>query len=255
MSQLLAHELSYFNISAPQLDAKLLPEERGYRLVLVGGVGPGPGPGGPRAEAAAGLGDDSEPSFWLQYYDNRAVGWGRLGDIGVGRPQRCAAAAVGSRLYAWGGEESLAGPPQPATSYDTVSNEVREVARPLRRIQGSAGVACNSLVYGLGGWCTQHVAAAAGNVETMAVADVCVYNPETDSWMLCPALPAAMTGMAAAEHGGCIYGCEGLVDDGRSPPSGGLFMLDPRTRAWETLPSMPTPVAGAGEDAGGPGGA
>ena len=43
---------------------------------------------------------------------------------------------------------------------------------------------------------------------------------------------------------GCIYACGGRKGIG-THPSGSTVMLDPRTRAWATLPAMPTPVAAA----------
>ena len=52
-----------------------------------------------------------------------------------------------------------------------------------------------------------------------------------------PPLPSAQGFLAAAEHQGCIYACGGY----RTPSftSAALSMLDPRTRAWSSLPAMP----------------
>ena len=116
--------------------------------------------------------------------------------------------------------------------YNMATRKVEEVAKPPRVVQFCAGVACGGLVYSLGGW---------DKALLTAVADVCTYNPDIDSWVDGPALPLAKWGMAAAEHMGCIYACGGyLVND--PPLSGSLLMMDPRTRAWATLPTMPTLV-------------
>ena len=76
------------------------------------------------------------------------------------------------------------------------------------------------------------------------MADVGAYNPDTDSWVPGQALPYAGYCLAATEHSGCIYVCGGRLLDGTS--SAALHMLDPRTRAWTALPTMPTPAASAG---------
>ena len=72
------------------------------------------------------------------------------------------------------------------------------------------------------------------------------YNPDIDSWVNGPALPMAMSAMAAAELIGSIFVCGGWLriedEQGGHPTNGSLLMLDPRTRAWATLPAMPTPV-------------
>ena len=80
-----------------------------------------------------------------------------------------------------------------------------------------------------------------GRVLNAAVADVCGYNPGTDSWVPGPPLPYAGHSLAATKHSGCIYVCGGfLVDD---VISAALHMLDPCTRAWTALPTMPAPAA------------
>ena len=93
----LAHELRFYNLEAAQLDERLRPAEPDYRLMLVGGEGPDAGP---------------DTSQWLQCFDDKAVGCGRLQDMGIGRSTSCGAAAVGTYLYAFGGES--AGVEEPA---------------------------------------------------------------------------------------------------------------------------------------------
>lgn len=211
------HELRYYNLEAPQLDEQLRPAEPSYRLVLVGGEGPE---------------GDPDPSQWLQAYDPKLHGWGRLGDMGVQRRFGCGAAAVGSRLYAFGGQVNPALAPGSMTSYNMATKRVKYLAKPPRALQYCAGVACDGCLYSVG-----------GRGEGAPVADVYAYNPDTDSWMAGPALPSALWGMAAAEHMGAIYACGGRPA-GDTPST--LLMLDPRTRAWASLPTMPTPTAHAG---------
>ena len=217
--QRLAHELRYYNLEAAQLDERLRPAEPHYRLVLVGG-GNAAGP---------------DPSQWLQCFDDKAWGWGRLQDMGIDRPNRCGAAAVGTYLYAFGGEVEAVEEPACMTVYNMASRKMAEGARLPRALYSCSGVACGGLVYSMGG---------KDAVLVECVADMCTYNPELDSWVPGLPLPFAVGGMAAAEHMGSIYACGGTLEDGTR--SAALLMLDPRTRAYTTLPKMPTPAkAGA----------
>ena len=205
--QRLAHELRYYNLDAPLLDERLRPAEPDTRLMLVGGVG--------------GM------SRWLQCFDPRAGGWGRLGELAAERCYGTGAAALGTCLYAFGGEVDEHGC---MNMYNMATRKVEEVARPYRALFGCTGVACGGLVYSLGGWDLHALLAV--------VSDVCVYNPDIDSWVDGPTLPVAMADMAAVEHMGCIYVCGGVG----APPTGSLLMLDPRTCSWASLPAMPTSV-------------
>ena len=217
--QRLAHELRFYNLEAPQLDERLRPEPD-YRLVLVGGTGPEAGP---------------DCSQWLQCFDDKAGGWGRLQAMGIDRPNGCGAAAVGTYLYAFGGEGDSVEEPESMTMYDMASRKMAEVATLPRVLSYCSGVACDGLVYSLGGMDV---------VLEECVADVCTYNPELDCWVLGLPLPFAVGGMAAVEHMGSIYVCGGeMANDTRSAT---LLMLDPRTRAYITLPTMPNPAAYAG---------
>ena len=220
--QRLAHELHYYNLDAPQLDERLRPADPDTRLLLVGG----------KSDST----DPDNPSRLLQCFDHKAGGWGRLGHMAVRRPEGCGAAAVGSYLYAFGGEADGVEEPGCMTMYNMATRKVEEAAKPPSALQCCAGVACGGMVYSLGGSAvllhTRH-----------RVADVCTYNPDIDSWVDGPALPWAMHSMAAAEHSGCIYACGGWGDV--ALPSGSLLMLDPRTRSWASLPTMPTPVGSA----------
>ena len=220
--QRLAHELRYYNLEAPQLDVRLRPPEPPeHRLVLVGGEGPLDGP---------------DPSQVLQCYDHKAGGWGRLADMGVRRLAGCGAAAVGTRLYAFGGESDGLGVPGCMTMYDMASRKVEQVGRPPRALQYCGGVSCDGLVYSLGGLdSTLH-----------RVADVQVYNPDIDCWVVGPPLPLAVQGISAVEHAGCVFACGGWPLGNRAPSAAALHMLDPRTRAWASLPAMPTPTVNAG---------
>ena len=49
------------------------------------------------------------------------------------------------------------------------------------------------------------------------VDSVHAYNPDIDSWVDGPTLPMAMTGMAAAEHLGCIFVCAGWLGEDAPP--------------------------------------
>ena len=221
LCQQLAHEFTFFNLEAPQLDELLRPPEPEHCLVLVGG----------RLS-------DQQPatlSRRLQYYDRRAGGWGRLQDMTVGRSNGCAAAALGSHLYVLGGEGNNVVGPYHTTVYDLASRKMEERAGPPRYVRACAGVACDGLVYSLGGI----------NSDRAAVADVCAYNPYTDSWVPGPPLPSALGVLAAAEHQGGIYACGGCR---RSPTfvSAALSMMDPRTRAWSCLATMPTAAFAVG---------
>ena len=176
-----------------------------------------------------------DPSQWLQYFDHKAGGWGRLGDMAVERPYGCGGAAVGTYLYAFGGEADVE--PGCTTMCDVATRQMKEVAKPPRALQFCAGVTCGGLVYSLGG---RDVAL------NTRVADVCIYNPDMDSWVDGPALPLGVSSMAAVEHSGCIYACGGRQAVGADLlPSGSLLMLDPRTRSWASLPAMPTPAGNA----------
>ena len=155
--------------------------------------------------------------------------------MAVGRCYGCGAAALGTYLYAFGGEDVAVEEPQHMTMYNMATRKVEEVAKPPRALVYCAGVACGGLVYSLGGYDVALQSPAAS---------VHAYNPDIDSWVDGPALPMAVSDTAAAEHMGCIYMCGGWMGV-RAPPSDSLLMLDPRTRAWATLPAMPTPVAAA----------
>ena len=151
---------------------------------------------------------------------------------GIRRPHGCGAASVGSRVYAFGGEDTGVLDPGPSTLFDTASGKVEEVAAPPAALQSCAGVACGCLVYSLGGWDVgQHA----------CLSDVYAYVTDIDRWVAGPALPAAARGVAAAEHTGCIYALEGDFTQAMGTP---LLMLDPRSRAWSGLPAMPSPVVG-----------
>ena len=182
-------------------------------------------------------GDDGpdDHSKWLQYFDHQAGGWGVLGDMAVDRPEGCGVAAVGIYLYAFGGEGVDVEEPGCTTMYNMATRKVEEVAKPPRALQCCTGVACGGLVYSLGGW---------DHVLFSSVADVCTYNPTTDSWVGGPALPLAVHSVAAAQHSGCIYACGGW-GGAEVQASGSLLILDPRTRSWASLPAMPTPVRAA----------
>ena len=222
LCQHLAHELRFFNLEAPQLDERLQPVLPRFRLVLVGGL---PGWG-------------CDPSNWLQYFDDKARAWGRLGDMRVRRPHSCGAAAIDGCLYAFGGMDVSDVDPQSTTKYTMATRKMEEVAKPPQALKSCTGVACDGLVYSLGGQPVQLPA---------SVADVYVYNPETDSWLVGPPLPVAMQALAAVEHAGCIYACGGhSVGILAHPVSPSLLMLDPRMRTWAILPAMPSHVIGAG---------
>ena len=81
--------------------------------------------------------------------------------------------------------------------------------------------------------------------DDVTVADVCAYNPYTGSWVPGPPIPSASAAMATAEHQGCVYLCGGSR---RAPffVSATLSMMDPRRRAWSSLPAMPTATSTAG---------
>ena len=140
---------------------------------------------------------------------------------------------VGTNLYAFGGERTTV-QPGCMTMYNTATRKVEELAKPPLALEFCVGVACGGHVYSLGG---------SDEALHTSVADVCAYNPDIDSWVDGPALPLALSGMAAAEHTGCIYACGGW--DNGDLPGGSLLMLDPRTRAWASLPAMPTSVGSA----------
>ena len=120
--------------------------------------------------------------------------------------------------------------PGSMTTYNMATRNVDEVAAPPHILHYCTGMACGGLVYSLGGY---------GVALQQRVDSVHAYNPDIDSWVGGPTLPMAMAGVAAAEHMGCIFVCSGWL--GRAAPlSGSLLMLDPRTRAWTSLPTMPT---------------
>ena len=146
------------------------------------------------------------------------------------QPYGCGAAAVGAYLYAFGGEGLSVVQPGCMTMYNMATRKMAELAKLPRTLIYCPGVACGGLVYSLGGYDEE--------LQT-SVAGVHTYNPDIDSWVGGPTLPMAMAGVAAAEHMGCIFVCSGWL--GRAAPlSGSLLMLDPRTRAWTSLPTMPT---------------
>ena len=151
----------------------------------------------------------------------------------MGRPHGCSAAAIGAYLYAFGGEEDDVVQPGCMTMYNMATRKMEEGAKPPSASQFCTGVACCGLVYSLGGWDNE--------LETQ-VADMCIYNPDMDSWVGGPALPLALSNIAAAEYMGCIYACGGWSVGEARYPSGSLLMLDPCTRSWASLPAMPTPV-------------
>ena len=161
--------------------------------------------------------------MWLHCFDHKAGGWGRLGDMAVGQCG-CGAAALGTCLYAFGGEDANVEEERACmTLYNTATRKVEEVAKPPRTLSDCAGVACGGLVYSLGGIPGDR---GTGYLYDASVADVCIYSPDIGTWVDGPALPTALSDLAAAEHSGCIYVC-----GAKNTPDGALLILDPRTRA------------------------
>ena len=151
------------------------------------------------------------------------------------QPYGCGAAAVGAYLYAFGGEGLSVVQPGCMTMYNMATRKMAELAKLPRTLIYCPGVACGGLVYSLGGYDEE--------LQT-SVAGVHTYNPDIDSWVDGIALPLAVSGPAVADHMGCIYSCGG-IGRGEFLTSGTLLMLDPRTRSWVSLPTMPTPVGNA----------
>ena len=77
--------------------------------------------------------------------------------------------------------------------YNMITRHVEERATPPHCLQLCASASCNGCVYSLGGWIEAST--------QLPISDVCAYNPDTDSWVTGPSLPAAVHGMAASEHG------------------------------------------------------
>ena len=99
---------------AAQLDEGLRPAEHDYRLVLVGGAEFEPDPG---------------CSQRLQCFYNKAGGWGQLQDMGIDRPSHPGAAAVGTCLYAVGGEGFLVQEPECMTMCNLASGKMAKGAK------------------------------------------------------------------------------------------------------------------------------
>ena len=97
-------------------------------------------------------------------------------------------------------------------------------------------MACDGLVYSLGGKYLVD--------DELVVDTVDIYVPDVERWLLGPSLPFAMELMAAVEHMGCIYACRGRSNS--SPAARTFLMLDPRSRSWASMPSMPTPPTNTG---------
>ena len=131
--------------------------------------------------------DDDDPSKWQRCYDHKVQGWVRLEDMGVQRPAGCGAAAVGTYLYAWGGEDlEEADPPREPgcmSMHNMASRRLAEVSGPPRALDWCAGVACDGCVYSLGGY---------DYALRSSVADMYIYNPDIGGWGAGPTLPSAV---------------------------------------------------------------
>ena len=144
------------------------------------------------------------------------------------------------------------------TSIDLLSDSGRTVlgqpfpqlqARWEPRIQISTPRSRLALVY-----LQQRLYAIGGeNATGSTVANVDTYDLEVNEWRAAPALPEALSNLAATTFNDRIYVAGGSSKSGNAQPSSTqptvisdrFFVFDPKTAKWQEAGRMPNPLAGA----------
>jgi non-specific serine/threonine protein kinase len=135
-------------------------------------------------------------------------------------------AAVGGRIYVFGGYLSSNRPTDVAFTLD--GDQWRQVASlPQPRAAGTA-VALGDTVYVAGGIGANGLAA-----------DMLVYDAAADRWSTAPGPPSRREHLGGAGFGGIVYTVGGRTG-GLSTNLTAFEAYDPRTSAWTRLPDLPT---------------
>ena len=139
-----------------------------------------------------------------------------------------AAAEVGGKIYAIGGEGSR-GRLQVVEEYDPVSNTwTTKAPMPTTRAYLAAG-AVGGKIYAIGGFGNNTTL----NVDT-SLKVVEEYNPASNTWTTKAPMPTTRSDLAAAEVGGKIYAIGGY------PNRTVVEEYDPASDTWTTKAPMPT---------------
>jgi DNA-binding CsgD family transcriptional regulator len=158
--------------------------------------------------------------------------WQEEVSMSIGRG-RLAAAAVGGRIYAIGGEMPGGGFTGAVEAYEPVQRTWTLKATKPVPVANVSGAVLADKIYVPG-----------GSISEMGVTAVVeVYDPAADQWTQVAPLPEARAAYALAVHGEKVYLFGGF--DGQQDVAT-VFVYDPATDEWQPGPSMPSARAFAG---------
>ena len=178
----------------------------------------------------------------VEAYDPERDQWRRVADLSTAR-NALSAATVAGRIYALGGwgidPNGRAKDFATVETYDPVTDQWSTAAAMPTARSHMTTLVVNDRIYTVGGWMMR-----AGR-ET-ALAQVEVYDPETDSWDRVADLPTARWLAASAVIDGRIYVLGGwaVTPDGRRIATSTVEVFDPASGEWARDTDMATPRAG-----------
>jgi N-acetylneuraminic acid mutarotase len=165
------------------------------------------------------------PTDRMHVYDTKTRKWSELPPMPAPRGGH-AAAALGGNVHVVGGGDQISTLAYHSV-YEPATGNWRELA-PLPSARGSlAAVVVDGKLWAIGG--------RSGNRD---VGDVDVYDPATDTWSQGPSIPPRGTHGAVHFRGAIhVFGGESQSE---GSVLGAVLRLDPKTREWEQVSSMPT---------------
>lgn len=167
-------------------------------------------------------------------YRTRRHRWERLAPMPAKRAG-LGVAAVGHRLYAFGGRANPRRPLASAEVYDIATDRWSRLPDMPKASDHLGVVAHRGQIYVAGG---RHHDDTASSYRTFMR-----YDPRSGRWQRLPRLPERLSGFGLVSVGGRL-----VTVGGESPRerivTGGIHAYNPRTRKWSSLPSLRKPVHG-----------
>jgi N-acetylneuraminic acid mutarotase len=157
-----------------------------------------------------------------------------------------AAAALGGKLYAVGGEDEGFVALRTVECFDVVTKSWQDLAAMPTRRRGLAAVALRGRLYAIGGGHTamprtsSFIGNSASTTESprpMALGTVERFDPAANTWETLPPMPTPRMFLQAVVLHGKLYAIGG--SDGAHALRT-VERFDETTNCWESLPSMPT---------------
>jgi non-specific serine/threonine protein kinase len=180
---------------------------------------------GSRIVVAGGYRGDGTTVSTVEVFDTASGRWEPGPDLPV-PVNHAMAAAVGDRIYLFGGYLSNNRPTDAAFTLD--AGQWRQIASlPQPRAAGTAA-ALGDTVY-----------VAAGVDPFGLAADMLVYDAAGDRWSTAPGPPTRREHLGGAAFGGLVYTVGGRTG-GLDTNLAAFEAYDPRTSAWTRLPDLPT---------------